>query len=281
LLALLTAATALASSGTARAYCRTTTEPVEASYDSTIRGCPTGTAYLAWPQMPVKYQVALGASSQISLSEATALIDRSFAKWSAASCSESDPGKRPSLSTLDIGPTDAPDPVRCEDGGCGIPQDAVHGIYFRDDSWPYDDTGNTLALTTLSYGSETGHLFAAVMEINTHDNHVSESTPPPAGAYSLEAIVTHEAGHFIGLAHSGDTGAIMFARYHPDAVTLTADDTAGVCAIYPPATSGGGCSAGSGAGAREVAGGAGACGAWLLALAALRRRLRRQSAHVG
>jgi len=59
--------------------------------------------------------------------------------------------------------------------------------------------------------------------------------------FDLQAILTHEAGHFFGLAHATDTHSIMYAYYKPGAIQLTADDVAGVCATYPSAH-GGGCS---------------------------------------
>jgi hypothetical protein len=218
----------------AGAYCRTTTTQVPADYDPAVDGCLTGTA-LAWPSMPVTYQVFRGASAQASLADVTPVIDRSFAKWPAVSCSATDSTQHPELEVSDVGPTDAVDPC---DGAvpCPIGRDSTHGIYFRDDSWPYMDSANELALTTVTYGVDDGHIFSAVMEINSNQHQFSLSVPAPEGSYSLEAVVSHEAGHFVGMAHSQETSAIMYAFYQGDAVALTDDDAAGVCAIYPQTT---------------------------------------------
>src|ERR1019366_8185381 len=51
--------------------------------------------------------------------------------------------------------------------------------------------------------------------------------------YDLGSILTHEAGHFLGLAHTADTSAVMYASYSPGATVLTPDDVAGICSIYP------------------------------------------------
>jgi hypothetical protein len=58
-----------------------------------------------------------------------------------------------------------------------------------------------------------------------------------AGGYDFDSIVTHETGHFLGMAHSDDYHATMYAQYSPgdEAMrSLTVDDTTGICSIYHP-----------------------------------------------
>jgi hypothetical protein len=66
--------------------------------------------------------------------------------------------------------------------------------------------------------------------------------------YDLKTIVTHEAGHFLGLAHTPVQNAVMFASYQAG-VFLGPDDSAGLCTVYPPSgmrsTSSGGAAAGA------------------------------------
>ena len=60
----------------------------------------------------------------------------------------------------------------------------------------------------------------------------------------LQTVVTHEVGHFIGLAHGEEPNTIMAARLCDsgdrcarDRVSsrrLATDDLAAVCALYPP-----------------------------------------------
>jgi hypothetical protein len=112
-----------------------------------------------------------------------------------------------------------------------------HAIIFRDGTWPHmQDTSNELALTTVTYDKDTGEIYDADMEINSSIP-LSTTATVPAGGYDFESIVTHETGHFLGMAHSQDTHATMYAHYTAgDDVMrdLTADDVAGICSIYLP-----------------------------------------------
>jgi hypothetical protein len=54
----------------------------------------------------------------------------------------------------------------------------------------------------------------------------------------LPSILTHEVGHFLGLAHSSDGLATMRPGYNPGDIelrTLDTDDIAGICDIYDAA----------------------------------------------
>jgi hypothetical protein len=65
---------------------------------------------------------------------------------------------------------------------------------------------------------------------------VTITDDPAKVQYDLQSILTHEVGHFIGIAHSPDPGAVMFASYAPGSTAqreLHPDDIEAVCAIYP------------------------------------------------
>ena len=66
------------------------------------------------------------------------------------------------------------------------------------------------------------------MEINSGATvPLSLGDPVPPDGYDFQSIITHECGHFLGMAHSGDDRATMFAHYTAGTTymrTLTDDD---------------------------------------------------------
>jgi hypothetical protein len=212
----------------ARAFCRTVTELPPADYDPQIDGCFTGSAsakVLYWKNACVGFSVQKEASRRVPFDQATTAIDSAFERWSDTLCGT---GDHPSILPVDLGPVD-----------CGLVEynrDRAnqHVIVFRDDMWPYNDPRNTLGLTTLTFDTMTGEIFDADMEINSKDNEIVAGGSVMLGSFDLGTIITHEAGHFLGLAHSPDTNAVMFARYQSGSMGLTSDDVDAICAVYAP-----------------------------------------------
>ena len=113
---------------------------------------------------------------------------------------------------------------------------------FRDEVWPHSDldeqtgslSSSALALTTVTFNWQTGELLDADVEINSAQGVITIGDENVD--IDLQAIVTHEAGHFLGLDHTNDTTATMAPGYVPhttDQRTLALDDVLGVCASYP------------------------------------------------
>jgi MYXO-CTERM domain-containing protein len=255
--------------GNADAFCRTTTTRPPAGYDPAVSGCWTQGKPIAWLwDERISYELAAGASRQVDLADATRAADRAFAQWNQVECV----GGPPNVTAFDDGPVAASGvAIDCRSIPCDptLPGD-YHLIVFRDDRWDEEDPVNTLALTTITYAAESGVLFNAEIEINSHDHRLATREPIPRGAFWLEAILTHEAGHFLGLAHATDRRSIMYAYYTSGSTELTPDDVAGICATYPPQprASHGSCAVGPGAPLRPPL----AVGAAILGLACLHRR---------
>jgi hypothetical protein len=230
--ALAAAIAIVASPRPASAFCRTTTVPVVADFQPSPTKCWDQGVPLFWRNSCVGYSVQQSASRQVEFEDAANGISRAFTNWPGASCPTEGTGRsRVSIDVRDLGP------VEC--GEVNYNQNGANQnvIVFRDSNWPHSDSNNTLALTTVTFNPETGEIYDADMEVNTHDQRVTLTDPVPPDGYDFASIVTHETGHFLGLAHSGDNRATMFANYTPGATAmrnLTADDVAGVCSVYRP-----------------------------------------------
>jgi hypothetical protein len=228
--------TLLLGGGRAQAYCREVTDYPPNGYDPVEAGCfttePDGGALsqLFWRNHCVSYSFQQQGSKYISMSDAEQIAGQAFGAWSNASCGDAG---TPSIQTQ-LFP-----PVNCD--GANGSQGHSNLIVFRDDEWTHDDSANVIGYTTLTVDLTTGEMFGAEIEINTHDYTVvanlADAGPPRQGTelvLDLGTILTHEAGHFLGLAHSADTSAVMYAHYQAGTTTLTPDDVSGICAMYQP-----------------------------------------------
>ncbi len=217
----------LLSAERADAYCRTTTQPLPPNYNPT-QGCYVEGLPLFWKNACIGYSINQAASVQIPFDTATVIIDKSFARWSKAKCA--DTGEKVGIDLSNNGPS------VCAEVRYNPNSPNQNLIVFRDSAWPYSDPNNTLGLTTVTFNSETGEIYDADLEINSSGKNLTTVDNPPENGFDLESVITHEAGHFVGLAHATDQKATMFASYKPGSTTLrtlTPDDVAGLCAIYP------------------------------------------------
>jgi hypothetical protein len=180
---------------------------------------------LAWPQDCLSYSLQADGTRFADLARVRELVRLGFDQWEGADCGG---GATPKLALKET------ELVACADRTFDQTGANANLIVFRDDDWPYSQRG-VLALTTVTYGLDTGTIRDADMEINTAD--VTFTFDDAAPQYDFQSIVTHEAGHFLGLAHSQEEGATMVRDYQKGSVdlrSLAGDDVAGVCAVYPP-----------------------------------------------
>jgi len=99
-------------------------------------------------------------------------------------------------------------------------------------------TQNTLGLTFLWYGGST--ILASDMVFNTNIHStlvwVTDLQPSPGDGrfpVDVQSVGLHELGHLLGLNHSADTTAVMYASYTRGRRDLSADDLAAVRFLYP------------------------------------------------
>ncbi|MBS2014871.1 MAG: matrixin family metalloprotease [Deltaproteobacteria bacterium] len=269
---------AVASSAvSASAYCRTTTCDRKRGDCRMVDGCPRSGAPVSWPLMPIPYRFHAKPPERLDRDEARGAVRLAFQRWSEVICPN---GRRTSL-RFEEGPEIPASRPRGRE---------PYGIYFRDDGWPHDDVEQTLALTTQLLGGTGGVIRYADIEINSgnHDFALRDTDP----GKDLEAVITHEVGHYIGLAHSPESDSIMVASYCQSATRCSGtnrdawrdlgdDDIAAVCALYPPEraaaepTPSAGCAVASSSSSSSPPGGALLAGAAMIG-GALVRVIRRR-----
>lgn len=109
-------------------------------------------------------------------------------------------------------------------------------ISFCRDRWKRD-TG-LLAHTEFQADGHTGVVTSAVVYINECDYRFVPPDEVAGNRYDLQSVITHELGHVLGLGHSDERTAIMFALTgNASHRRPTADDRAGLAILfYAPVT---------------------------------------------
>lgn len=218
----------------ARAYCiATTCDPRKDGPCGDVDMCPTKGARLHWESRCLSFGVQRDGSprSHITFQMADAIITAAFEQWLNADCV----GGHPSFEMWDLGKPFGG--IICDQPEFNSTKPNANVWMFRDTNWPYEGKDSTLALTSTIFEKSSGALLDADVEINSAGNTITTTSIAADVERDLQAIVTHEAGHFLGLGHSQDPKATMYAMYTPKDLnyrSLTADDEAGICTIYPP-----------------------------------------------
>lgn len=221
-------ATALLFSPRAGAFCRQTScdpDVSSACRIDLVTGCAASGVQLKRPNGCLSFGVARGAAASLGLSDQQfeGLVQEAFDAWSKVDCQ---PGK-PALAVRSVGAVAATTPFACDVGE--LNQD----VWFLSRDLPSSETAG---LTTPTFETSTGEVLDADVRLNQILFEAKRSDPELLGL--IATVVRHEAGHVLGLAHSPMNNALMYRSYPltPNRA-LSADDIAGVCALYPPNTS--------------------------------------------
>jgi hypothetical protein len=216
----------------ALAFCRTTTcDPNDPTANCPVDAnkCVTTGLPLAWRSSCVTVGVQQMGSPRNGLGYETVerVVQQAFDAWLHADCGQGGP----SIDVQLLGPVE-----------CGLSEynaDAGNAniVLFREDEWPYVGAAYAIGLTTTRFDTETGDMWDADIELNGVGPALSVGDPITGD--DLLSVLTHEAGHFLGLSHSSDPTATMKAIYNAASDgtsfrSLADDDVAGICGIYPP-----------------------------------------------
>ena len=226
--------------------------------------------------LPLAIEVYPGTFSQMTIGEVTSAVTGAAAAWGS--------GANP-CTFIDFGVTvvSGPAPVAANDRrNMVILRDTSWCLLdatgaCSPTSTAYDPAA--LALTTVWARASTGEIIDADIEINAVNNLWADVVAHPelVDRHDLQNVLTHEIGHLLGLDHSclTSTGGVTRPNDNagqpvPDCATASAsvrattmfpsaaaaeverrtlepDDRAGVCGLYPaastpcPADAGGGC----------------------------------------
>lgn len=129
--------------------------------------------------------------------------------------------------------------------GQGNTSDGHISIVFMDPCGEIDDGGGTLAIGGASYRSSGAKVVGNQLFGRATAGYIVNNNSATALKYlshsgCFQAIETHEIGHVLGLDHSADSNAIMYASLSSSCLAspargLGSDDVAGIRTIYPPA----------------------------------------------
>ena len=174
-----------------------------------------------WPQNTVSYAINTEGSDDLSLNQVKTIVQSCINTWNAV------PNTSVHLTLLGLSDT-LPSPISNK-------VDHINVIYFDRTGKIIPHRSGILGATFAEY-SDDGRLEDADIIINDFENDLS--APNPDGTTLLQALLTHEMGHSLGLDHSAiQVGAKYRPTMYPYLAgwesSLTYDDEVGLASLYP------------------------------------------------
>jgi hypothetical protein len=188
--------------------------------------------FLFWANRVISYSINRRGSADLSIVDVRGAIKRAFFSWASPSCTDIDfhfAGLDSTERTnLMLGENEAPDRKNL--------------IIWHESSWPPPGVSDPSlndkvpAITTLIYDPASGLIYDADIDINGYNFFWTTTDDTTQAAMDLESVMAHEIGHLLGLGHSQEPEATMYATVAQAELkkrSLEKDDLAGVCFVYP------------------------------------------------
>ncbi len=215
----------------AQAFCRTMTSRVRAQEGE----CPMYGVALSWRNLCTGYALyRANLPMGLTMPDLDRITASSTGAWGRVACDDN--GREPQYYRI------VPNGTTSNPTGYNPFGSNSNTVAFRP-KWEDDalHRPGTIAITVVTFDSLTGEIFDADIELNSRAGanpggfvFASGRVPEPDEC-DLQTILTHEFGHFLGLAHSDISRAVMYPTAGLGEIRsdLNSDDSAGVCAIYP------------------------------------------------
>lgn len=171
---------------------------------------------MVWPaaKMPVPYLIQSIGSQDLPIAQVVAAVDAAFATWQGVPTA--------SLTFKNAGMTNLPMAI-----------DGNNVVLFIESGWSFGSEAAAATSLFILDGQQTA-------DIAVNGETFTWAIGPPSSAINsktldLQAVLTHEIGHFSGLDHTQRSIDTMYFSWNPwqGQRTLSLDDKLGLSSIYP------------------------------------------------
>lgn len=188
--------------------------------------------FLFWANRVISYSINRRGSADLPIVEVRGAIKRAFFSWASPSCTDIE------FHFTGLDSTERTNLMLAENEE----PDRKNLIIWHENSWPPPQVSDPSlndkvpAITTLIYDPASGLVYDADVDINGYNFFWTTTDDPTQAAMDLESVMAHEVGHLLGLGHSQEPEATMYATVGQAELkkrSLEKDDMAGVCFVYP------------------------------------------------
>lgn len=204
---------------------------------TTMSGPDTGPS-LSWFSRTIPIHFQQDGTSQIDGDSEFAVLMSSFRTWEELQNQECSSASTDL--TFDFGQGNSPQLTASRWVGYNYlnPADNQNVILFWDENWPHPELNGVIALTTTTHIPQDGRIIDADIELNATNFEFGILSNAESGTTTTDLANTmvHEIGHLLGLGHTSDPQATMFASASPGETlkrTLDCDDIAAIDFKYP------------------------------------------------